>query len=379
MSRYKEITMKSTTTGTNTYMNSNLKKSFIALSIVTVLSACTANTNEPEASTGSANNSAITVIDANFAHAETARMYRNWMAKGHANKQFAMLPTLPPRGDKAPTVQMNDDTLYGVAILDVVDGKVTFDIPETNNYFSVQVVTENGHGEYLIVEDGVHNLPVTDTGTVFLIYRSGVEIGSNTKEGIANALAQLKKVDTTKFDFATDYELPNYDFIQVDAEVDKRKRVVDQIVERDGVFTYTFPRTPAQVTDRTQWNLENAAGWGGASPVVLEGNKYVNSPFIDGDSCKTTTFEDPKNRFFTSVTAYDSEKYLIEGAVAINSYSWQVNADKTVTVSFNCGDDAINNIDTSAYGKDFTITTRHYGATQKVIDSKFDIIIRGIK
>jgi len=370
--------MKSITTTTNTNMSSNLKKSFIALSLVTVLSACTANTNETEASTATAN-STITITEANFAHAETARMYRNWIAKGHANEQFAMLPTLPPRGDKAPTVQMNDDTLYGVAVLDVVDGKVTFDIPETNNYFSVQVVTENGHGEYLIVEDGVHTLPVTDTETVFLIYRSGVEIGTNTDEGIANALVQLKKVDTTKFDFATDITLPNYDFTEVEVEVDKRKAVVDQIVERDGVFTYTFPRTPAEITDLKQWNLENAAGWGGASPIVLEGNKYVNSPFIDGGSCKTTTFEDPQNKFFTSVTAYDSEKYLIEGAVAINSYSWEVNADKTVTVSFNCGDDAINNIDTSAYGKDFTITTRHYGATQAVIDSKFDIIIKGIK
>jgi hypothetical protein len=42
---------------------------------------------------------------------------------------------------------MNCDTLYGVAIIDVVDGKVTFDIPKKNNYSSVQVVIENGHGE----------------------------------------------------------------------------------------------------------------------------------------------------------------------------------------------------------------------------------------
>ncbi|TWX69601.1 DUF1254 domain-containing protein [Colwellia demingiae] len=354
---------------------SKFKQSLIALSIITLLSAC----NSLESTEASGEQGTIIINDANFSHAETARMYRNWIAKGHANEQFAILPTLPPRGDKAPTVQMNDDTLYGVAVLNVVDGKVTFDIPETNNYFSVQVVTENGHGEHLIVEDGVHTLPVTDTETVFLIYRSGVEIGTNTVEGIANALAQLKKVDTSKFDFATDFTLPNYDFTEVEAEVNKRKAVVDQIVERDGVFTYTFPRTPAEITDLTQWNLENAAGWGGASPIVLEGNKYVNSPFIDGDKCETTTFEDPQNRFFTSVTAYDSEKYLIEGAVAINSYSWEVNADKTVTISFNCGDDAINNIDTSAYGKDFTITTRHYGATQAVIDSKFDIIIKEIK
>lgn len=365
---YKELKLKTT-----------FKNTLIALSIMTTLAACSGTSADSESSTMNVESGTLTITDSNFAHAETARMYRNWIAGGKANQQFAMLPALPPRGNKAPTVQMNDDTLYGVAIINAVDGKVTFDIPKTNNYFSVQVVTQNGHGEYLIVEDGVHTLPVTDTDTAFLIYRSGVEIGANTEEGVANALVQLKKVNTSKFNFATDYELPNYDFAEVETEVSKRKAVVDQIVERDGVFTYTFPRTPALVTDLTQWNLENAAGWGGASPTVLEGNKYVNSPFIDGNTCKTTTFADPQNKFFTSVTAYDSEKYLIEGAAAINSYSWEVNNDKTVTISFNCGDDAVNNIDTSAYGKDFTITTRHYGATQKVIDSKFDIIIKEIK
>jgi hypothetical protein len=75
-------------------------------------------------------NSKITITDDNFSDVETARIYRNWIAKG-----------------KAPAVQMNCDTLYGVAIIDVVDGKVTFDIPKTNNYSSVQVVIENGHGE----------------------------------------------------------------------------------------------------------------------------------------------------------------------------------------------------------------------------------------
>ena len=46
-------------------------------------------------------------------------------------------------------------------------------------------------------------------------------------------------------------------------EVDKRKALVDEVVERDGVFIYTFGRTPAEITVLTQWNLENAAGWGG--------------------------------------------------------------------------------------------------------------------
>ena len=81
------------------------------------------------------------VTEENFSHAETARNYRNWVTQG-ANKMFVKMPGLPPRGKAAATVQMNDDTLYGAAIVEAVDGNVTFSIPETDNYLAVQVVTE---------------------------------------------------------------------------------------------------------------------------------------------------------------------------------------------------------------------------------------------
>lgn len=67
----------------------------------------------------------------------------------------------------------------------------------------------------------------------------------------------------------------------------------------------------------------------------------------------------------------------MEGVRNINSHTWEKNADGTITVSFNCGDDAKNNIDTQ--GQDFTFTTRHYGVNQKVMDASEDPIIAGIK
>jgi len=72
----------------------------------------------------------------------------------------------------------------------------------------------------------------------------------------------LKKVDKTKFSFATDFTLPYYDFSEVEVEVNKRKAFVDQIVERDGVFTYTFPRTPAEITDTESVELRKCGGLG---------------------------------------------------------------------------------------------------------------------
>jgi hypothetical protein len=40
----------------------------------------------------------------------------------------------------------------------------------------------------------------------------------------------------------------------------------------------------------------------------------------------------------------------------------------SITVSFNCGAGAVNNIDT--HGQEFSFTLRYYGVSQKVMDGK---------
>jgi hypothetical protein len=311
-----------------------------------------------------AQSNSIEVTAENFTHAETARNYRNWASKG-ATQEFVKMQGLPPRGKAAPTVQMNDDTLYGVAIVKRVDGQVTFSIPETDNYMAVQVVTERGHGQHYVVEDGTYQLPV-ESEYAFLLYRSG------TENGIEAAKASLDKVNSSQFNFATDYKTQPYNYEEVEAWV----QAFTQEVNDTSNFTYTFPRTSDKVTDLHQWNLENAAGWGGASPEAFVGNKYSNSPKMKADVCYTSTFEDPENKFFTSITAYDGDKYLMEGVRNVNSHTWDKNEDGTITVSFNCGETAKNNIDTK--GQDYTFTSRHYGVNPKVMEADKDPIISAV-
>ncbi|WP_261904826.1 DUF1214 domain-containing protein [Vibrio fortis] len=311
-----------------------------------------------------AQSNSIEVTAENFTHAETARNYRNWASKG-ATQEFVKMQGLPPRGKAAPTVQMNDDTLYGVAIVKRVDGQVTFSIPETDNYMAVQVVTERGHGQHYVVEDGTYQLPV-ESEYAFLLYRSG------TENGIEAAKASLDQVNSSQFNFATDYKTQPYNYEEVEAWV----QAFTQEVNDTSNFTYTFPRTSDKVTDLHQWNLENAAGWGGASPEAFVGNKYSNSPKMKADVCYTSTFEDPENKFFTSITAYDGDKYLMEGVRNVNSHTWDKNEDGTITVSFNCGETAKNNIDTK--GQDYTFTSRHYGVNPKVMEADKDPIISAV-
>ena len=293
------------------------------------------------------------VTEQNFAEAETAKNYRNWAARG-ANKGVTHMRQLPPRGDAAPTIQMNDDTLYSVVITEADEGgKVTFTIPETDVYMAVQVVNEGGHGEHYIVEDGTHTVKVASRHA-FLIYRSGME------KGIEAARKAQDLIPDDSFIFGT-YEVKPFDYEEVQRWVERYR---DET--RDYVLEYTFPRNAAEITDLHQWNLENANGWGGASPEVDVANKYTNSVFLDGNTCYSTRFEDPQSVYFTSVTAYDYGRYLMEGVRNVNSHTWQRNEDGTVTVSFNCGADAPNNIDTG--GRKFSFTMRYYGVRQNVID-----------
>jgi len=78
----------------------------------------------------------IPVSEANYAEAETARNFRNWVNLG-SNKNILHLRNLPPRGRKAATVQMNDDTLYSSAIVESQNNRIQFSIPKVDVYMSV--------------------------------------------------------------------------------------------------------------------------------------------------------------------------------------------------------------------------------------------------
>lgn len=300
----------------------------------------------------------LKITDENYAHAETAKNYRNWMVKG-ANEGIVHLRIKAPRGKKAPTVQMNHDCLYSVAITKVVDGKISFEIPEDIEvYTSVQVIDQYGHGQHYIVTKGKHTVDIdTADGTThaFLIWRSGLEKGMDVAKVNQNKLTTWGLV-------SGDYKVPNYDFDGVDTFTAKLRSEVT-----GKAFYYTFPRNEKEVTDRHQWNLECALGWGGASPIANEANLYSNSKMYDGKKSYTTTFMNPQSVYFSSITAYDAQRYLFEDEDIkhVNSNTWVVNSDNTVTISFNCGPDAINNIDTK--GQDFTYTLRYYGVTDQVI------------
>ena len=64
--------------------------------------------------------------------------------------------------------------------------------------------------------------------------------------------------------------------------------------------------------------------------------------------------------------AGDADGYLMEGETHINDKMWKPNEDGTITIHFNAGKAAINNLSSS--GQPFNYIVRSYGISQKVMD-----------
>ena len=304
----------------------------------------------------------IPVTMDNYNQALAAKYMGNWDKRG-ADKAIVHLPILVPAGNKAPVVRMNQDSLYSAAIVRADEkGLVHVGIDEgASVYTSVHVLDENSASPAYFVGAGEYSVKI-DTEYAFVVFRAGVE----DKKDLSEALAAqpLFHVDYSAT-IGHDYIASNYDVAQRSALTEKLKA---DFLESGKDFVYVGGKQHGE--DPVHVAQSNAQGWGGMPVELGVSNIYRNTRQFDGSVCQTVTFEEPDNKYFTSITLYDETGYMIDSArFSINSYEWDKNSDGTVTINFNCADDAINNLTTD--GQDFNYTVRNYGVTQRVADDDF--------
>ena len=304
----------------------------------------------------------IPVTMDNFNQAAAARYMGNWDKRG-ADQAIVHLPILVPAGDKAPVVRMNQDSLYSSAIVRADEnGMVHVSIDEgAEVYTSVHVLDENSASPAYFVGPGKHSVKI-DTQWAFVIFRAGVE----DKTDLSGALAAqpLFHVDYSA-NAGHDYVAPDYDVAQRTALTEKLKA---EFLESGQDFVYVGGKD--HDVDPLRIAQSNAQGWGGMPVELGVSNIYRNTRQFNGGACQAVSFEEPDNKYFTSITLYDEAGYMIDSArFSINSYEWEKNRDGTVTINFNCGEDAINNLTTD--GQDFNYTVRNYGVTRRVVNDEF--------
>jgi hypothetical protein len=297
----------------------------------------------------------------NFAQAETAWNFTNWANKG-ADEKLVHLRDVSPTGHSAPTVRMNWDTLYSIRIVKVSDDKTfTVHLPESDLYMSAHILDTDGFAPYYLIGKGKDHEVKVRTDYALIIFRTEI-LDRKSKESLKISHASQGKIKVSGM-MSEGYTPPDFDQAQLE---ELRKAYKQEFLDLGLDFTYASgPRRK----DQHVLNLSHAAGWGGMEPELHISNAYFSSKTMSGDVARSITFADPKNKFFTSFTLYDEDGYLMEGETHINSKMWVPNADGTITIHFNAGSGAINNL--SSGGKAFNYSIRNYGVSQTVLDGSW--------
>ncbi len=300
------------------------------------------------------------VTPSTYPTAETSRQFLQEQSAVGVNK-FNHRRELTPT-DKQTVVRMNRDTYYSFAIVNVSKG-ATLTLPEVGEgkYLSAQIVTEEHRTYPMIYGAGEHEL-TTHTGDHVFV---NVRLDATFSQEEANAIQDQLRITANSSEPFRAEPVDEESFRKVEAEL---KSQMPGIIERDGVDAlvgmFTSPvDASSELFTREKYQVGAAIGWGGAQ---LVDNIYELSGAYPADVCHQMTFEDPENKAFWSVTVYNAAGFMFNDVANVSSDTATPNEDGTFTLSFGCGPDAPNNLETANESGIFTVAARHYRVGDKV-------------
>ena len=272
--------------------------------------------------------------------------------------------------DQQPVVRMNRDTYYSMAVVDVSKGaSITMpEIPE-GKYMSVQPVTEDHRIQAMKYGSGKFDL-TTHVGThLYLIIR----IDRTFTEAEVKVIQDKMVIEANSNEKFAAVPVDKESFLEVENAL---KAKMPPVIKRDGVLAlqgmFTDPRDEsAEFFTEEKYQLGAALGWGGARMID---NIYEISRNFSTDSCYQLTFEDPNNKAFWSVTVYDKKGFMFNDLANYSSTTAQVNDDGTYTISFGCGEDALNNLEVANPSGFFNVAIRHYQPSEKVYKEDYRLL-----
>jgi hypothetical protein len=272
--------------------------------------------------------------------------------------------------DQQPVVRMNRDTYYSMAVVDVSKG-ATVTIPDVGEgrYVSVQPVTEDHRIQPMVYGAGTFDLS-THTGThLYLVIRLDARFSEAEAAKIQDQMAINAK--SNKPFTAEPVNQESFKTIE-----NQLKAQMPAITQRDGkdalVGMFTDPNDESnKLFSEEKYEVGAAIGWGGAQIVD---NIYEVSGNYPVDTCHQATFDDPKNKAFWSITVYDKAGFMFNELAHLSSNTATANADGSYTISFGCGDEAINNIKTANDSGVFNLGIRHYQPSTAVSVDGFRVL-----
>lgn len=246
--------------------------------------------------------------------------------------------------DNQTVIRSNFDAIYSYAVYDV-SGGLKISVPEYDLYQIVQVLDENSVTIGVVYPGETKEFTKED-----LTYGDHVYLFMRTRPRSYDETGMeemRKRQDAVTVEAGSS----NPYVSEVKYDVDSFNKLRGELIKRaitEGVIEEGFVDDIKNIKD-PQYQLINTAGWAGLPAkhayyfVVLPGDEGAKN----GEH-STVTFQKPDLQYdraaYWSITIYDEQGWVVTDPFNTNSTKAIPNEDGSITLNFNGGDGAINNI-----------------------------------
>ena len=272
----------------------------------------------------------------NFVRAATDIEIGKYLAlSGGVNALFHVRE--PTRIDQQPTVRMNRDTLYSMAVIDISEG-ATLTLPDTGErYISAHVVNQDHYMNRIFRGGGDHILDMETFDTPYVVVIIRILADASDPEDLA-AVNALQDQITLEAASAKPFIVPSYDEERFELVLNAAKELAKYISDSSRTFG------PKEDVDPVRYMLGAAFGWGGLPEAEAY---YLNvEPGLPEGAYKIEVPAEVPTDEFWSVSLYNADGRFEEnalGAYNVNSVSGTPNDDGSMTVHLGgCDDGRVN-------------------------------------
>lgn len=304
----------------------------------------------------------ITVSVDNFVRAASDLEFGKYLAIAKGVNTFIHIREPAPI-DRQPTIRMNRDVIYSIAVIDISEG-ATLSLPEAGErYMSAHVINQDHFMNEIFVGAGDHvmNVSTFDTPYVLVIIRTLVDASDPEDLAAVHALqdAVVLTAGSSNPLIIPDYDEESFDGV-LNAAIELGRFVPDS--------SNTFG--PKGEVDPLRYFLGAAVGWGG---LPEEEAFYLNfEPGLPVGEYKIEVPADVPVDAYWSVSLYNADGFYEKNNLDvynINSVMGERNDDGSTTVHFGgCEDGRVNCLPIM---EGWNYTARLYRASSEVLDGSW--------